>query len=65
MDEDAFFSEGMSVRVVVEDIAEVFCKFEDGPYKKIVLPTDGIGTGLAQLPKRAPRILEIINKVFY
>lgn len=65
MSEDAFFTKGISIKYVVNDIAEVFRKFAEGSYKSIVLPRDGIGTGLAQLPKRAPHILKIINKVFY
>ncbi len=31
-------------------------------YKGIVLPKDGFGTGLAELPTRAPKTLEYINK---
>lgn len=30
-------------------------------YKAIVIPLDGIGTGLSQLPTRAPKLLEYIN----
>ncbi len=29
---------------------------------KIVWPADGIGTGMAELPKRAPRIWELIER---
>ena len=65
MDEGAFFTAGTTSRIVVEDIANVFRRFAEGSYKKLVLPSHGIGTGLAQLQERAPHMLEIINKVFY
>jgi hypothetical protein len=29
---------------------------------KVVIPTDGVGTGLAQLPTRAPKIHDYINR---
>jgi len=65
MSEDAFFTDGMDDRIVAAEIAKVFAFFAGGPYKSIVLPEDGLGTGLAQLPERAPQILAAINKVFY
>lgn len=34
-------------------------------YLGIILPADGLGTGLAELPKRAPKLLEEINNYFY
>ena len=30
---------------------------------KIIWPEDGIGTGLAQLPERAPRIWKLLEQV--
>ncbi len=34
----------------------------DWLYQAIVIPTDGIGTGLSRLPETAPKLLEYINK---
>lgn len=65
MSEDAFFTDGMDDRIVAAEIAKVFAFFAGNPYTVIVLPADGLGTGLAQLPERAPQILAAINKVFY
>lgn len=65
MAEDAFFTKDTSLRIVAGDIASVFETFARGSYTKIVLPTDGLGTGRAQLQERAPHILAAINKVFY
>lgn len=31
------------------------------PYKAIVIPTDGLGTGLSELPKRAPKSAKALN----
>jgi hypothetical protein len=31
-------------------------------YMKIVVPSDGIGTGLSKLPEYAPKLLEYINQ---
>ena len=65
MSEDAFFPPGMCTRYVAAAVANVFKVFAAGDYTVIVLPADGLGTGLAQLPERAPHILAVINKVFY
>ena len=65
MAEGSFFTEGMSVNHTAQEIGNVFSAFATGDYEYIILPIDGLGTGLAELQKRAPHILEIINKVFY
>jgi hypothetical protein len=33
-----------------------------GAYEAIVIPADGIGTGLAKLPEKAPELLAYINR---
>ena len=65
MSEDAFFTPGMCTTYAAAEVANVFEIFADGDYTNIVLPGNGLGTGLAQLSKRAPQILVAINKVFY
>ncbi len=60
---DSFYSD--------EELDENICKIDKAfenvlekakNYKGIVLPKDGFGTGLAELPTRAPKTLEYINK---
>lgn len=34
-------------------------------FEAVVIPSEGIGTGLALLPKKAPKLLEYINNQLY
>jgi hypothetical protein len=40
---------------------ELYTKLESGKYKGIILPENGIGTGLAKLPERLHKLLNIFN----
>jgi hypothetical protein len=40
--------------VISKDFRKVFAHRDSG--KTIIIPTDGLGTGLSQLPERAPRV---------
>jgi hypothetical protein len=35
--------------------------FDSGQYKGIIVPTDGLGTGLSELPDRAPQVFEVLK----
>ena len=64
MKEGAFFNDGdLACRDVVKAFDDAFSLMElalsEG--KDVVIPTDGIGPGLADLPRRAPRIFRIIT----
>ena len=54
---DADFEE---VRPIIQAAFRKLASY-DGP---IVWPEDGVGTGLAQLPQRAPRIAAFIDRCF-
>ena len=43
-----------NINLIKTDIKEVIVKLKSGKYKRLVLPYDGIGTGVANLPKYAP-----------
>lgn len=56
MDDEAFFSDDDFVancRIITEDIRAAFSARSRGLI--VVIPADGLGTGLSELPKRAPR----------
>jgi hypothetical protein len=42
--------------------SEIKEKFEDGKFKVLVLPADGLGTGLAALDKKAPKIFALLQE---
>lgn len=48
-----------NVRKINEAIGKVMIRSKE--YEKIVFPRDGLGTGLAQLPKRAPKTYEYLR----
>ncbi len=50
---DAFVS-------IVEDFRMLHRRLQVGQYLGVVLPSDGIGTGLAELTTRAPKLLDLI-----
>ncbi len=62
MDGDAFFTDD-DFDKVVPTIEREFEKLTEAIVsgKNIVIPKDGIGTGLSQLPKRAPKIFKYIE----
>jgi hypothetical protein len=37
-------------------------RLESGYYNGIILPENGLGTGLAKLPKKAPKTFQFLNK---
>ena len=62
MDQDAFFSDSdfEDIRPVLDAaFGQLVMHISNG--RDIVWPTDGVGTGLAQLPQRAPLIWEYIE----
>lgn len=63
MNEQDFFSDQPDeIDSVVDDLLELHTQFfTNTQYKTIVWPSDGIGTGLAELPERSPIIYSIIQ----
>ena len=60
---NAFFNDTPACRQQVErDLVAVLRQLERG--KIVVVPTDGIGTGLARLPFVAPKLNAFINNWF-
>lgn len=61
MNEDSFFSDSISeFRVVEKRLQELLALKKSG--KKIVFPTDGLGTGFAMMPEKSPRLFEFMNE---
>lgn len=61
----AYFSDDDNAAwdAVRKDLSRVTRALCDG--KTIVVPKDGIGTGLSQMPQRCPRLLAYINSVLF
>lgn len=49
----------------IDDISNVLKTFFSGNYNSIVLPADGLGTGRAKLQENNPKLLHLLNGVFY
>ncbi|WP_316200871.1 MULTISPECIES: hypothetical protein [unclassified Bradyrhizobium] len=63
MDSRAFFDDTLACRAIVErDLLTIDDRLRAG--KTVVVPTDGIGTGLSQLPQRAPNLHHFIEGWF-
>lgn len=63
MDEDAFFTDDAldTVRPRIQaEFRRLASHLQAGG--DVVWPTDGVGTGLAQLPQRAPAVADFINR---
>lgn len=61
MEEKDFFSDKMAVAVLAiieSDLARAFAHVQKGGI--VVIPYDGLGTGLSELPTRAPRVYEYL-----
>ena len=62
VDESAYYTDdemSENIKQISEDFAAVLGLLEAG--KTVVIPTEGFGTGLAELKERAPRTLEFIE----
>lgn len=65
MDEESFFTdEALLKPVVLGRIGDEFRRLRAhlASGGNVVWPADGVGTGLAQLPQRAPAVAELINR---
>lgn len=62
MDEDAFFSDKeVEFSIIDNEIRRLREAFREGAYTGLVFPSDGLGTGLAELPRRSPKLLDYLN----
>jgi hypothetical protein len=59
---DDYFFDGQTDITGIIDQEFFFLREAAKEYKAIVIPTDGIGTGLSRMPEFAPLALEYINK---
>lgn len=60
---DYFYDSDDDAKLTVEkDFNDLKSVLSSGPYKAVIVPADGIGTGLALLHENAPKLLEYINK---
>lgn len=62
--EDYFFDDQPDAVDIIDEEFDRLHKYlleTDGDYYAIVLPSDGLGTGLSRLPETAPKLLEYIN----
>jgi hypothetical protein len=62
MDPAAFFSDNeldVCMEMINKDFAPVFERVQKGGL--VVIPSDGLGTGLSELPKRAPTLNRWLN----
>lgn len=65
-EEEAYFSDREEEFLLVDqDFRKLRDVILDGLFTGIVLPTDGIGTGLAELPRRSPKVYEYIVTHMY
>ena len=63
MDEEAFFSDDFLYFFLdgfIEELKPVV--FHLSKRQTVVIPEDGLGTGLSELPTRAPKIYRILNE---
>lgn len=66
MEPGSFFSDleyDACCAVIYQDITKIKLRFQKGGYTKLIFPRDGLGTGLSQLPTKAPRVYEFLNKM--
>ena len=63
MYEDSFFADREDeFRIVEEDIERLLQIFNEGDYDILVLPADGLGTGLSKMPEKSPNLFKYLNK---
>jgi hypothetical protein len=61
---DAFFSDKEDEYTVVkEDVEKILNEIKKVKYDTLVLPFDGLGTGLSQMPIKSPKLFSYMNKL--
>lgn len=62
MDEESFYTDNLEcLKYLLDDLSKFVNTLNNSNYKKVILPEDGLGTGLAQLNKRAPKLFKFMN----
>lgn len=60
--DDYFFDNQEDVLTILEhEFLRLLTHLGENNYKAIIIPTDGIGTGLSKMPEYAPEALKFIN----
>lgn len=62
MDEMAFFCDGdydRIAKIIDEDFNPLYAAVEKG--KTVIFPSDGIGTGLSEMPTRCPQLYKLVR----
>jgi len=61
---DAFFGKDFSKEknIIIDDFRKLYMKFKtkNNKFEALVLPRNGLGTGLARLPSKAPEIFDFL-----
>lgn len=66
-DDWAYFSDDAyesNCSIIDKDVTAMLTKYVVGRYECLVLPADGWGTGLAELPTRAPRTYAYLETIY-
>lgn len=66
MDDTAFMNDAdyeKNIKMFNLDIAATNHKFIKGKYQGIVIPSDGFGTGLSDMPNRCPQSYDALNRL--
>ena len=63
--EDFMTDSVMHFKLVLHDFELLHLILKTGKYKTLVVPQDGIGTGIANLKDNAPLILQYINQMLF
>ncbi len=64
MYDDAFFADREDeFQVVEEDIINIIREANKEKYDTLVLPADGLGTGLSQMPTKSPSLFEYMVSI--
>lgn len=68
MNDNAFFSDSnyqFATNVIFTDIENIKTRLASGEYSAIVFPLDGLGTGLAKLSDKAPKVNQFLLQKLY
>lgn len=64
MEDVDFFSDSLTCfRYVIEDLYKLVDVINERGYNFIIFPYDGLGTGLSQMPSKAPNLYKFLNTV--
>jgi len=61
---EAYFSDSIEhLEIIENDLRALIKLYKESGYDNIIFPSDGLGSGLSEMPERCPKLYERMNRL--